>query len=123
VGIEFRGNSLGKPNQGDFSIMAVFNLVKKNGYLFAIDRETDRFAGQVINNAYGHCVENPEPDHNFRRLYDGHGDIYEMSDHLFGVKSWGDIFSNPELLPTGTKQVFLDMGCNATTSYTAEYSN
>lgn len=103
--------------------MPVFTLIKKHEYLFAIDIETNRFAGQVINDAYGHCVENPEYDHNFRRLYDGHGDIYEMGDHLFGVKNWGDIFSNPELLPIGTNQVFLDMGSNALSSFKAEYSN
>jgi hypothetical protein len=102
--------------------MPVFSLIHKNDCLFAIDIETDRFAGQIINDAYGHCVENPEPDHDFRRLYDGHGNIYEMGDHLFGVKNWGDIFSNPDLLPTGTSQVFLDMGSNATTNYTATYS-
>lgn len=100
--------------------MAVFNLIEKNGHLFAIDIE-NRWAGQVINDAYGHCVENPEYDHNFRRLYDGHGNIYEMGDHLFGVKDWGDIFSNPELLPAGTSQIFLDMGANAESSFKATY--
>ena len=103
--------------------MSIFNLVEKNEYLFAIDLETDRFAGQVINDAYGHCVENPDHDHNFRRLYDGHGNIYEMGDHLFGVKNWGDIFSNPALLPTGTSQVFLDMGSNSVTNFKATYSD
>lgn len=103
--------------------MAVFNLVEKDGYLFAIDLETNRWAGQIINDAYGHCAENPEHDHNFRRLYDGHGNIYEMGDHLFGVKNWGEIFANPELLPTGTTQIFLDMGSNASTNFTAKYGN
>ena len=95
MAIEFRGDRHSKPSQRDFNIMSIFNLVEKNEYLFAIDLETNRFAGQIINDAYGHCVENPDHDHNFRRLSDGHGNIYEMGDHLFGVKNWGDIFSNP----------------------------
>lgn len=47
----------------------------------------------------------------FNRIYEGNGMVLHQSDappNPFFVGSWGEVFSNPELVPTGTKNIFVD---------------
>lgn len=86
--------------------------------LFAVTKNGE-FVGQIINECSGGCIDNPNNNDvpgTFARLFEGHGYIYHQDDNppnpLF-VRSWGDVFVNPELLPTGTKNVFVDQGRTA----------
>lgn len=96
----------------------MLTLVNKNLSLFAVD-ENGKFEGQIVNDPTGRCIENPDIVPYFRRLFDGHGYIYEKGDHPFGVKNWAQIFTNPELLPSGTEAVFIDPCKNAEDSFNA----
>lgn len=91
-------------------------LVIKNGYLFATNNAGE-LQGRIINHNNekgGYVIDNPseEDSSHFDRLFGGHGDIFEVRPNPtspFYHSSWEQIFQNPEMLPPGTKAVFLEM--------------
>ena len=98
-------------------------LTFKNDELYAVENDGS-FIGKIVNRTYcvegisGYCVENPEYENpgTFERCYSEHGYIYHQSDNPpnpFFVKSWSQVFDNPELLPNGTKNVFIDCSQDA----------
>lgn len=104
-------------------------LAIKNDELYAVENNGD-FIGRIVNRTYciegvsGYCVENPEPETagTFERCYSGLGYIYHQSDNPpnpFFVKFWNQVFDNPELLPKGTKNVFIDQSQDAQDSFNA----
>ena len=71
-----------------------------------------------MNDISGDCIEEPSPEQpgTFARIFGGHGLIFHQEDNPpnpFFVKSWAEVFSNPELLPLATKNVFVDSGFDA----------
>lgn len=99
------------------------NLTVKNGILFAVDEEGN-FIGKIANDVSGECCDNPSNDHSFDflRAFSGHGYIFHQNDQPSNpafVCSWHEIFSNAELLPLGTKNVFVDPGKDAKDSFNA----
>jgi hypothetical protein len=88
------------------------HLVQKNGSIFAFSSK-GKFAGKVINSVCGGCVERPafsEP-REFALIFDGHGPVMHQKNpapNPFFVTSWGELFENAEVLPEGTKNIFLD---------------
>ena len=100
----------------------MMNLVFKNDKLFAVDESG--FVGQIINDVYGRCVENPDESSpgEFSMVFGGHGYIYHQSDNPpnpFFVASWAEVFGNSGLLPTGTVNVFVDCGQDAEDNFNA----
>lgn len=98
-------------------------LTRKNGKLFAVN-ESGEFIGQIVNEISGDCCDSPTNDEpgTFARTFEGYGYIYHQDDNLpnpFFIKSWGQIFANPELLPIGTKNVFVDQGRDAEDNFNA----
>lgn len=88
------------------------NLILRYNGLFAVD-ESGNFIGKIVNEATGKCCDNPTQDTPgvFDRLFGGHGYIYHQSDNPpnpFFNRDWSEVFSNPEMLPTATKNVFVD---------------
>ena len=101
----------------------MLKLELKNGYLFVLTND-GKLIGKVINSCDGGCVENPPTEEAglFDRIYGGNGDIYHQHDNPpnpFFYKSWGEVFENPEILPVGTKNVFIDQSHNALFDYHA----
>ena len=97
-------------------------IFRYNG-LFAVD-ESGEFIGRVINESSGQCRDNPDQDEpeEFNHSFSGHGYIYHQSDsppNPFFSHSWSDVFSNPELLPVGTRNVFVDQGREAESDFHA----
>lgn len=91
-------------------------LVVKNNTLFAVDANQEPI-GKVINCTDGGCFDNPpiEEADFFFKIFSGHGYIYHQHDNPpnpFFNKSWGEVFENPELLPVGTKNIFIDQSGN-----------
>lgn len=87
-------------------------IIVKNNELYVIDKQ-GKFIGKIINSIAGGCNPNPPYDEpgTFAVVFGGHGYIYHVVDNPpnpFFNKSWGEIFQNPELLPKGTKNVFID---------------
>lgn len=87
-------------------------LIVKNDELFAVDQD-DNFIGKIVNSIAGGCEPNPPSDEPgvFERIFGGGGYIYHVVDNPpnpFFNKSWGEVFENSELLPVGTKNVFID---------------
>lgn len=71
--------------------------------------------GKIINTVapgLTGLTENPGEDASlFAAVYSGHGDIYHVSDNPpnpFFNSSWSEVFENPEFLPVGTANVFID---------------
>lgn len=87
-------------------------LTIKNDKLFAVSKNGE-FIGEVVNSISGGCSKNPLYDEPgvFALIFEGHGYIYHQDDNPpnpFFNKFWGDVFENPELLPEGTRNVFVD---------------
>ncbi len=102
----------------------MMQLVVKNEKLFAVD-ESGKFVGKIVNDASGGCCDNPSNDEpgTFARIFEGHGYIYHQNDNPpnpFFNRSWGEVFKNPEMLPAGTKNVFVDQGRDAEDDFNAE---
>ena len=99
-------------------------LIRKDGGLFAT-KESGEFIGKIINDISGDCHEHPindDPDI-FSRVFGGKGDIYHVCDtppNPFFNHSWSEVFENPELLPTGTKNVFIDQSQDAALDFRSE---
>lgn len=92
----------------------MMHLIRKDGDLFAIG-DKGEFVGKIINEISGDCCDNPTDDEPglFAQIFGGHGYIYHQLDeppNPFFLRSWDRVFSNPELLPANTKNVFVD-GC------------
>jgi hypothetical protein len=92
-------------------------LIIKDGDLFAVD-EADNFIGKIINEISGKCCDNPANDEPgvFAKVFGGYGYIYHQEDNPpnpFFIKSWSSVFENPDLLPSGTKNIFIDQQRNA----------
>lgn len=92
-------------------------LVWENSKLFATDKEGN-FQGRVTNtNNGGYLKDNPDEldSSGFSRLFGGHGCILQLHENppngLY-VGNWKEVIENPELLPTGTKSIFLDTTFN-----------
>lgn len=100
------------------TIANVLILVKSEHKLFAVDRK-NQFQGRVTNTCTNEwLLDNPsiEESSNFDLVYGGHGCILQLHDNPpngFYIGSWNEAFSNPDLLPAGTKSVFLDNTFNA----------
>lgn len=82
--------------------------------VFAID-ENGCFRGQLINSIEGGCSSNPDNSGGpgfFARVFDGHGAVLHLLPHKSpcGVMNWSEVFVNPELIPAGTLNLFLDCG-------------
>ena len=98
--------------------MSKLTLIKKGDKLFAVD-EHNQFQGRVTNtNTNEWLIDNPsvEESTDFNRIYGGHGlllEIHENPPNPLYIKGWDEAFLNPDLLPVGTKAVFLDMNFNA----------
>ena len=92
-------------------------LVWKNSKLFATDKKGS-FQGRVTNtNNGGYLKDNPDEldSSNFDCFFGGHGCVLELRENPpngFYVGSWKEVIENPELLPTGTKSIFLDTDFN-----------
>lgn len=96
-------------------------LVQKNGRIFAT--KSGEFVGMIVNSVDGGCKECPQDDPStFARVFDGNGDVYHQHDNPpnpFFLKDWGQIFENPELLPTGTQNIFIDQDFNCRSLFDA----
>ena len=86
-------------------------LTYRNDHLFATT-EQGEFIGKIINSSNGKLEKFPveEDQGTFNFLFGGHGYIYHQNSnaHPFEIEYWGKIFKNPELLPEGTRSVFID---------------
>ena len=100
----------------------VLILVKGEHKLFAVDCE-NQFQGRVTNTCTNKwLIENPstEESSDFDLIYGGHGCILQLHDNPpngFYIRNWSEVFSNPELLPVGTKSVFLDNDFNTSSDW------
>lgn len=59
----------------------------------------------------GEILADDEDYTTFAAIYGGLGDIIQQHDNPpnpFFVKSWGEVFANPEMLPSGVKNIFID---------------
>lgn len=95
----------------------MLSVLIKNNQLFAVD-ENGNFAGKLVNEITGKCVANPYECSagTFARVFGGHGAVIHQLDNPpngFFISSWSEVFTNPELLPAGTKHLFLDCDFNA----------
>lgn len=101
----------------------MFQLQSKNGKLFAL--KDGSFAGQIINDISGKCVENPRycTDEIFAQIFSGHGEIYHLSENPINpfYSKPDDVFRNPECLPLGTMNVFIDQSQAAIDNYNAVF--
>ena len=98
-------------------------LVIKNDKLFAVS-EDEQFIGEIINSIEGGCSANPpiEEPGIFARIFEGHGYVYHLGDNPsnpFFNRSWGEVFDNPELLPEGTRNVFVDQSYSSLVDFRA----
>lgn len=89
----------------------VLNLVRNGNGLFAFADNVCK--AKIINEISGECRPMKISDEPgvFANIFGGHGTIIHQSSpppNPFFVNDWGDVFSNPALLPKGTKNVFLD---------------
>lgn len=88
--------------------------------LYAV--QGNKFLGKIVNQISGHFSRSPEAEDPslFARVFSGHGSIYhqhpEPPNHYF-VSGWGQLFENPELLPVGTSNLFLDQDDSEFQSY------
>ena len=58
----------------------------------------------------------------FARIFEGHGYVYHLGDNPsnpFFNRSWGEVFDNPELLPEGTRNVFVDQSYSSLVDFRA----
>lgn len=107
--LDGNGKEISTPNR--------LTLIWKNNKLFAIDKEGN-FQGRVTNtNNGGYLKDNPDEldSSDFDRIFGGHGCVLELREsppNGFYVGNWGEVIKNPELLPTGTKSIFLDTDFN-----------
>ena len=100
----------------------LLTLIKSEHKLFAIDCD-NQCQGRVTNTCTNEwLVENPstEESSDFNLIYGGHGCILQLHDNppnSFFIGNWSEVFSNPELLPVGTKSVFLENDFNASSDW------
>jgi hypothetical protein len=94
-------------------------LVQKNDSLFAINAE-GQCQGEVITSINGRQEVSGESNCVFARVFEGHGTVIHQDDNPpnpFFVADWDTVFSNPSLLPSGAKNVFIDQSGNAMLNY------
>lgn len=106
----------------------LLTLIKSEQKLLVVDSQ-NQFQGRVTNTCTNKwLVENPstEESSNFDLIYGGHGCILLLHDNPPNgsyIGSWSEVFSNPELLPAGTKSVFLDNDFNTSSDWNEHCSS
>jgi hypothetical protein len=88
----------------------MFVIVQKDQDLFAI----------IENECRGKIVVGDESASDFSRIYGGLGEIYHQEDcppNPFFLANWHQVFTNPDLLPKGTKNVFIDASQDSMLDY------
>lgn len=103
----------------------MLSIVSKNGKVFAV--ENGEFIGKLANDISGECVENPDScaPHLFARSFSEipgyiyHIDLGSNYRQCF-VKNWDQLFTNKDLFPPKTKNIFVDRSKNAEWEFKAK---
>jgi fructose 1,6-bisphosphatase len=89
-------------------------LITKNNSLFVLS-QSGNLIGEAIFSVDGKGVGDDDPI-TFAKVFSGQGTVLHQCDrppNPFFVKSWGEVFQNPELLPPKTKNIFIDESTDA----------